>query len=133
MGTPFIVPKKSGKQHREKLQSKKCSFPGCKTVFMGTGKSRYCTEHRQRKYRKLIDAEKVAAKKAEEEARNPNQTIKHNYTNPVCVMMKCKLEGCNEEFEIKVFPSIYVYPKYCKEHRNEHKRKMFTTKFSGSN
>lgn len=130
MGTPFVVPKKSGEQHREKLQSKKCGFPGCKTVFMGTGKSRYCTEHRQRKYRKIIDAEKIANQKVEEEERNPNQTIKHSYKNPICIKMPCNLKGCHEEFEIKIFPSIYVYPKFCKEHRNEFKRKIFSERLN---
>lgn len=125
MSVPFIVPKKSGKKHCEKLRPKKCGFPGCKVVFMGTGKSRYCIEHRHRKYRKIIDADKIFAKKAEEEARNPNQTIKHTYTNPTMLLMKCKLEGCNKEFEVKIFPSVYVYPKFCKEHRNEYKRNLF--------
>jgi len=128
MSTPFIVPTKKDGKHREKLKIKKCAFPGCKKSFEGTGKSRYCEEHRQRKYRKLIDAGKAEAKKAEEEARSPNQNIKHSYTSPVCVKMECKLEGCGQEFEVKIFPNVYVYPKFCSEHRNEFKRKMFTEK-----
>jgi len=125
MGVPFVVPKKSGKQHREKLQTKKCAFPGCKIKEPMTGKGCYCKEHRQRKYRKIIDADKIAAKKAEEEDRNPNQTIKHNYTNTVRVMMKCELDGCQNEFEVKISPSIYIYPRYCQDHRNDFKRALF--------
>jgi len=130
MSVPFVVPKKSGQNHREKLHNKKCAFPGCKVKEPMTGKGCYCKEHRQRKYRKIIDAEKIAAKKAEEEARNPNQTIKHNFNNPICIKMPCQLDGCNKEFEVQIFPSIYVYPKYCKEHRNEFKRKMFTERIN---
>jgi hypothetical protein len=125
MSTPFIVPKKSGRQHMEPLKIKNCAFPGCKIKEQMTGKGLYCVEHRKRKYRKIIDAGKIAAKKAEEELINPNQTINHNYTNPICVKMSCKLEGCNKEFEIQVYPNVFCYPKFCKEHRNEFKRKMF--------
>jgi hypothetical protein len=125
MSIPFIVPKKSGRMHREKLQMKDCAFPGCKKVFKGTGKSRYCLEHRHRKYRKIIDAGKIAAKIAEEESRTANQTLKHSFNEATLLTMNCKLDGCHNEFEIKVFPNIYVYPKFCPEHRNEHKRTMF--------
>jgi len=95
---------------------------------MGTGHSRYCTIHRHRKYRKIIDASKIAAKKAEEEARNPNQIINHSYTNTVIVVQKCKLEGCFNEFEIKIFPNVFCYPKYCENHRNSWKREFFLNK-----
>jgi len=125
MSAVIIIPKRTKKNHREKLILKKCAFPGCKIKQKMTACARYCTEHRQRKYRKLIDAVKIAAKKAEEEARNPNQTIKHNYTSPICIMMKCKLDGCNKEFEIKILPSIYIYPRYCQDHRNDFKRALF--------
>jgi len=125
MSTSFIVPMKKGDQHRETLIIKKCAFPGCQIKEPMTGKGRYCQIHRQRKYRKIIDADKIAAKEAEEEARNPNQTIKHSYTSPVCIMMKCKLDGCQNEFEVKILPSIYIYPRYCQDHRNDFKRALF--------
>jgi len=125
MSVPFIVPKKSGKQHCEKLKFKKCAFPGCKIKQKMTGKGKFCTEHRHRKYRKIIDAAKIATKKAEEESRNPNQTIMHSYTNPVIIKANCKLPGCNNEFKIKIFPNIFVYPKMCPDHRNEYKRNLF--------
>jgi hypothetical protein len=125
MGIDFIVPQKKGKQHKEPLKKKHCGFPGCSKTFKGTGKSRYCVKHRHRKYRKIIDAKKINAKKIEEEILSPNQTIKHAYNDPIILMMKCKLPGCENKFEIKVFPSVFIYPKYCKDHRNEHKRNMF--------
>ena len=125
MSTPFVVPKKTATTHREKLQHKRCQFPGCKDVFMGTGKSKYCDEHRKRKYRKIIDADKVARQKADEETKNPNQTIQHKYTDSTIVRMTCSLDGCDEQFDIKVLPQTYVYPKYCPNHRNEFKRQLF--------
>lgn len=128
MSTPFIVPKKSGKLHRETLKRKPCEFEGCQESFMGTGKSKYCMEHRKRKYRKIIDAGKIARQKADEEARNPNQTIDHKYTDSVKVRMTCQLDGCNEEFSVKIIPNVHVYPKYCPAHRNEFKRNLFLTR-----
>lgn len=128
MSTPFVVPKKSVDKHRETLQKKKCAFPGCKEVFLGTGKSKYCEEHRLRKYRKIIDAKKLEAKKAEEELNNPNQILNHKHENAVVVKMKCQLEGCNNHFEITMLPKIFVFPKFCENHRNFWKRKMFLMK-----
>jgi len=113
------------RKKNEKLVQKPCQFPGCDKEFMGTGKSKYCHEHRARKYRKIIDADKEIRKKAEEDAKNPNQRIEHNYTQTHVILMDCKLEGCGQTFEIKILPHTYVYPKYCPEHRNEFKRKNF--------
>jgi len=38
------------------------------------------------------------------------------------MVMNCALEGCDNQFEIKIYPRQYIYPKYCTEHRNEYKR-----------
>lgn len=38
------------------------------------------------------------------------------------MVLNCALEGCNSQFEVKIYPRQYVYPKYCPEHRNEYKR-----------
>jgi hypothetical protein len=51
-----------------------------------------------------------------------NQTYKHAYTEVVTTVMTCALEGCDNQFEVKVYPRQYVYPKYCPIHRNEYKR-----------
>jgi len=126
MSINFVVPKKTGTMHREKLQKKHCAFPGCKVVQKMTGRAKYCTKHRHRKYRKIIDAHNVEQLKAEEESKNPNQTINHNYTDSTIIHMKCRLEGCENEFEITVYPHTFVYQKYCPQHINAFKRKMFT-------
>ena len=38
------------------------------------------------------------------------------------MVMNCALEGCDHQFEVKIYPRQYIYPKYCPEHRNEYKR-----------
>jgi hypothetical protein len=117
--------KRSKKNHNEKTKLKQCAFPGCKEAFHGVGRSRYCNEHRDRKYRKIIDAPKIAQKKAEEESKGYNQNIKHTYVNTQTVEMKCSLDGCKNTYIIQITPHVYVYPKYCEEHRNEYRRKRF--------
>jgi hypothetical protein len=123
----FVVPKKSGEDHKEILKSKTCSFPGCQEIFMGTAKSKYCLEHRKKEYRKIIDEGKVEKKKLDEISNNNNQNqiIKHEFSESVTMVLPCQLEGCQEEFTIKVYPKTFLYPKYCPQHRNSFKRKMF--------
>jgi len=119
----FVVPEKVGKRHREKLKPKLCSFPGCKETFFGTAKSKYCDEHRKRKYRKQIDSKKVAAKK-EADKTNTNLIFNHGFTEPRDIIRECDLECCDNKYKIRVFPHLFVYPKYCPEHRNEYKRNL---------
>ncbi len=38
------------------------------------------------------------------------------------MVMNCALEGCIHQFEVKIYPRQYIYPKYCPEHRNEYRR-----------
>ena len=121
----FVMPKKSGDLHKEVLKKKLCAFPGCKVEEKMTGRGKFCKEHRKKKYRKIIDADVIVSRKAEEDALNPNQTIVHKFTDPVKMVLTCDLGGCNEEFTITIQPKTSVYPKYCKEHRNPFKREMF--------
>jgi len=114
----------------KKLVEKQCSFidldkKRCSKIFHGTGKSLYCLEHRKPKYRKIIDKDKIEAKIKYIKKNTPNQTINHKYAETQTIIMKCTLEGCNEEYEVKIFPNVYIYPKYCPEHRNEYRRKRF--------
>jgi hypothetical protein len=30
--------------------------------------------------------------------------------------------GCDHQFEVRLYPRQFIYPKYCPEHRNEYKR-----------
>lgn len=107
------IPKKA--RHPQLIQ-KKCTIDGCEALFQGGPSSKYCIIHRDPKTR-------VKEKIAPELVTLKNQFVQHEYTNVETVIHACALEGCKEIFEVKIFPKQYVYPKYCPEHRNEHKRK----------
>ncbi len=102
-------------RRRQKLREKKCQYPGCDKIFFGIHISKYCPEHRQDRYR-------IRKRNKPEDVNLKNQTYKHNYTEVQTVVHTCALEGCDNQFEIKIFPRQYVYPKFCPEHRNEYKR-----------
>lgn len=113
----------SKKKRKTILIDKKCCFPDCNVVFKGTGKSKYCPEHRDKKYRKIIDANKLYRKNSNVKDSLVNVIIKHNYTSPIEVKKNC--ECCGKEFSITLYPEIYVYPRYCEDHRNEYKRLFY--------
>jgi hypothetical protein len=51
-----------------------------------------------------------------------NQSFRHSFTEVSTMVMDCALDGCENQFEVKIYPRQYIYPKYCPEHRNEYKR-----------
>ncbi|MDO5576034.1 MAG: hypothetical protein Q4F84_03065 [Fibrobacter sp.] len=102
-------------RRRQKLREKKCQYPGCEKIFFGIHISKYCPEHRQDRYR-------IRKRSRPEDVNIKNQTLKHNNTEVVEQVMECALEGCTNQFEVKIYPRQYIYPKYCPEHRNEYKR-----------
>ena len=102
-------------RRRQKLREKKCQYPACGKIFFGIHISKYCPEHRQDRYR-------IRKRTKPEDVNIKNQTFKHNYTEVVTMVLTCSLEACAHQFEVKIFPRQYVYPKYCPEHRNEYRR-----------
>ena len=54
-----------------------------------------------------------------------NQLIKHNYKVLVRKQCPCELEGCMTVFNLELIPNQIVYPKFCQEHRTEHRRAHF--------
>jgi len=102
-------------RRRQKLREKKCLYPGCGKIFFGIHISKYCPEHRQDRYR-------IRKRTKPEDVNIKNQTFKHSYTEVVTMVMNCSLEGCNHQFEVKIYPRQYIYPKYCPDHRNEYRR-----------
>ena len=102
-------------RRRQKLREKICQYPGCGQMFFGIHISKYCHEHRKDRYR-------IRKRTTPEDVNLKNQTIEHKFTEVVTQTHTCQLEGCNKEFEIKVFPRQTVYPKYCEDHRNEFRR-----------
>jgi hypothetical protein len=106
-------------REKRKLKLKRCLYPECQNLFQGKGFSKYCSEHRQRQYRKVID--KLNKKVIITE--NPNQTYRHENTSITTVTFVCIL--CGKKFDIVVYPNIYIYPKYCEDHRNLYKRTLW--------
>jgi hypothetical protein len=102
-------------RRRQKLREKKCQYPGCGKIFFGIHISKYCPEHRQDRYR-------IRKRTKPEDVNIKNQTFKHNYSEVIIMVLNCALEGCDNQFEVKIYPRQYIYPKFCPEHRNEYKR-----------
>ncbi|HAT77035.1 MAG TPA: hypothetical protein DCS19_09370 [Flavobacterium sp.] len=127
MSIQFIVPRKSGRLHLEHLKEKACKFPGCGKIFFGTGRACYCEEHRDSKYRKVIDFDKNKKIKDDFNETNleNNQIIKSKKFDTKRQICKCGLDDCHETFEISITQGEYVYPKFCPDHRNEYKRSLF--------
>ncbi|MEM4261085.1 MAG: hypothetical protein QXG00_07625 [Candidatus Woesearchaeota archaeon] len=119
------IPKK---KKRERLIEKHCMFVDeegirCKTIFFGTGKSKFCKIHRQPKFRKIIDKDKIIAKKKAILERTANITINHKYNESMEITRTC--DCCGKEYTFILYPSVYIYPKYCEDHRNEWKRTYY--------
>jgi hypothetical protein len=129
------IPQRTKTRHGEHLKEKKCNFPGCDTMYHGTGASRFCLKHREKKYRKIIDESNnvrrskntILKKKTE----NPNQYIKHTFWETQTVQMNCALEGCCNIFSVDIIQGVDVYRKYCDKHLNEYQRELFTQRLVG--
>jgi len=123
----MLVPKdKSKRRRRERLKEKQCQFPIpggdiCGIIFYGTARSLYCPMHRHRKFRKFIDK----PKDKKEDIGVENQIINHKLLDEQKVILKCSLEGCEEEFKVTLIPKQNIYPKYCEKHRNAYQRERF--------
>ena len=95
----------------------------CNKEFNGPRHQRYCSEHANPSTRHRVRIYKT----------DPcifNQIIEHKSINSSCIMQKCQLEGCHNEFKLTLLPHTYVYPKYCESHRTEYRRKYFLTKLN---
>lgn len=99
----------------QKKREKRCLYPDCGKIFFGIHIAKYCEEHREDRYR-------IRKRATPEDVNKKNQTIKHEFTEVITQIMQCGLEECNVDFDVKIFPRQYIYPKYCPEHRNEYRR-----------
>ena len=106
---------KGGAGRVEQLKRKKCQFPGCDEYYMGTGFSKYCHPHRGRQFRKAITNSKI-----KNPTENPNQTYKHDFEKPADITFKC--DCCGQDFSVKVYPTVNIYPRFCEDHRAEFRR-----------
>jgi hypothetical protein len=107
-------------KYRKKIRYKQkiCQEPGCGKEYVGHVISKFCNFHsdirnRRRRKRNALDPTVE------------NQTIKHENSQVMLYRFICGLDGCSKEFEVKVFPKQFVYPKFCEEHRSYHRRQIF--------
>ena len=114
------IPKDKRKRRRkERLKEKICKYPGCNKIYFGIGRSCYCPNHRSRQARQVMLAQTSKNKTIP----LANMTIMHENSYAVQLIRSC--DCCNSEYEITLFPGIYIYPKYCELHRNLYKRRLY--------
>ena len=107
------------------IKMKRCAVEGCDETFAGGPSSKFCAKHRDPKTR---------GKEKPVQQTSPgdnNLVFQHEYADVQHVSQQCALEGCSNHFDLKIYPRQFVYPKYCPEHRNEHKRKTHLTQLAG--
>ena len=103
---------------KKRVKLKKCQEPGCGREFWGHPIAKYCELHRDIKQRQK-------PKKALDSLEMRNMFFKHGYSETVEVQFKCCLEGCENNFSVKMFQKQFIYPRFCLEHRNDFKRSNY--------
>ena len=103
-----------------KIFEKQCQFPECTNIYRGVGASKYCEEHQKQQYKKeLLKMKDVELKKEHQENAKSNVIIDHSYTKATMIKSECP---CGRKFDVQLIPGVYIYPKYCMEHRNIYRR-----------
>ncbi len=54
-----------------------------------------------------------------------NRIVLHNFSAAVTKTLTCKLPCCGRRFRVKLIPNQVLYPKYCEDHRTDHRRRHF--------
>ena len=126
----MLIPKKTPtKKRKEKLIEKQCLFVDesgnrCKTIFFSSSRAKFCKCHRASQFRKIIDKDKIAAKKKDMIDNTANVIINHKNEEAMDVSRNCDL--CGKEYFFTIYPGIIVYSKYCSDHRNQFKRELYS-------
>ena len=100
-----------------------CQFEGCNKEFFASYNKIYCKEHSKEKYKHQKYYNYKRKKDCIEDIQKENIYYKHDSFSSEVVIFRCVC--CEKPFEVMILPRQYVYPKFCEEHRNEHKRKIF--------
>ncbi len=114
------VPKNVRKQ---KEYMKECQYEGCKQVFKGISIAKYCHKHRAEEFR--------VRKRETCKPSDTNRIINYALPRASKTMLVC--ECCKQEFDATLYPRQVVYPKYCPEHTNAHRRKIYEKSLSQGN
>jgi hypothetical protein len=108
----------TNKKVKKILFNKKCKHPDCNVMVETYSRNNcFCEKHKKVNY----------YLKKEKKIDNVNKIIKHSHKSSFKIIEKCEL--CQKEFELTLLPKIFKYPKYCENHRNEHKRNMYLKNF----
>jgi len=106
-----------------------CQEPGCGVEYFADRMAKYCEFHRAPKNRKSSRTRYGFG------PYDGHQVVINTSKESLTMEFTCALDGCNNRFRRKVRPYhtkantvVNVYPKYCKEHRNEYKRFLFNRK-----
>ncbi len=59
-----------------------------------------------------------------------NRIVLHNYQAPAIKDCGCDLEGCGNRFSVVLIPNQVVYPRFCRDHRTEHRRTIHRERFA---
>lgn len=111
----------NGKKRKNKTL--KCQYKDCGKEFQGYPNTKYCPYHQNPKNREIIVKKEIYEKTTKE--------ITHNFKSPTKVEVECSIPECDEKYNIILYPEQKEYPKYCKKHRNQHKRNLFLNKMRG--
>jgi len=109
------VTKQNLKNRIQAHKVKLCAYEGCGKEFVGHTLRKYCDFHIDINNRKRI------RRPVTDPAIN-NLVFKHKFNETKEIIFKCAFEDCNEEFKLKIYPKVFVYPKYCEKHRSLFKR-----------
>jgi len=110
-----VVINKSRHSIKQEKKTKKCLHFGCEKEFIGLNRSKYCSEHNTRWYRKVRNVKQC----------DNNILINVNNINIISKNICCSHWSCNKFYEILTSSDIKTYPKYCEDHRNKYKRGYF--------
>jgi len=110
------LPNANDKNRKQKETLKYCKEPGCGKEYLGHPVTKYCETHRLLKNR-------VRKKVIYKDIGIDNIIFKHTFTQSTDIVMSCKI--CNRDYAVTIIPKQQIYPKYCKEHRNEYKREQY--------
>lgn len=61
-----------------------------------------------------------------------NRIVLHNFRAPVIKDLACPLDGCERSFPVTLIPNQALYPRYCAEHRTEHRRALHRERLATS-
>ena len=114
------------------MEWKHCAYPFCTNRFYGSQFQRYCGDERCTEIRKDRRKKQVAEKPPEADNRILSKRL-------VCralsmklkaVKLKCKARDatghiCGKTFQVVLETKRRVYPKYCPDHANEYRRKLY--------